>query len=155
MPSRPTLVRCREVGGLSTGSSPRSSKHIEVIQDLIKMEDEHPKPAATICYMDEEECGYLFEIVTAKGQPYKVKFDNSGFVLDTDIHFNSMTSLLDHMTTVVKVSFVPRPFPTAQDLCMSTMDVTRGRRRRPVETSGDQPSLKRSIQTSPYDQPSI
>lgn len=119
------------------------------------MEDEHPKPAATICYMDEEECGYLFEIVTAKGQPYKVKFDNSGFVLDTDIHFNSMTSLLDHMTTVVKVSFVPRPFPTAQDLCMSTMDVTRGRRRRPVETSGDQPSLKRSIQTSPYDQPSI
>jgi hypothetical protein len=138
--------------GHSTGSSPMSSNHIEVIQDLKKMEDEYPKPAAAICYMDEEEYGYLFEIVTAKGQPYKVTFDKSGFVLDTDIHFNSMTSLLDHMTTVVKVSFVPRPLSTTQDLCMSKMDVTGGRRRGPVESSGGLPSLKRSIQTSPYDQ---
>lgn len=117
------------MGGLSTGSSPRSSKHIEVIQDLIKMEDEYPKPAAAICYMDEEECGYLFEIVTAKGQPYKVTFDNSGFVLDTDIHFNSMTSLLDHMTTVVKVSLSYSTGPVHEhDGC---------NKREKEETSGD------------------
>lgn len=92
--------------GLSTGSSPTSSQHIEVIQALQKKEDEHHTPAAAICHMNEDLRGYLFEIVTAKGKTYKVTFDKSGFTLGTGVHFSTIRALLRHMSTVEHVTFV-------------------------------------------------
>ena len=146
--------------GLLTGSSPGSYKHIEVIQDLQKMEEEHPNPAAAICHMDDNDIGYLFELVTANGNSYKVTFDKYGFVLvkdvvvnnviDTALHFDTMARLLDYMSKVEKVTFVPRPSPTLQELCRSKMVKNVAgpiRRQWEMETP---PHLKHFMQSGPY-----
>ena len=98
------------------------------IEDLQRMkEGYYCNPAAAICYMDDESCGHLFKILTSDLQIYHVTFCGTGFKLETDNgeskQFSTLRSLLDHMTTVKRVTFVSRPPPRLKQLCRRAIDV--------------------------------
>ena len=122
--------------GTRYGCYTSSPQHCKVLRDLQRMNvcDGNPAAAAAVCYRDKNEPGYLFDIVTAKGNVYDVNFDSSGFNLGTvtgiigllpnrsSLHFSNIRSLLQHMNT--SVTFVTRPFPTLQELCRDTIVTT-------------------------------
>ena len=106
----------------------KSFEHREQIQDLQRMkEGYHCISAAAICYMYQDSCGHLFEIIASDYGIYYVTFCDGGFKLELDHgktkHFSTLRRLLDHMTTVEKVTFVRRPTPTLQQLCRRVIKV--------------------------------
>ena len=92
------------------------SEHLEMVNELEKMAISHRNPAAVVCFTDEYEPGYLFDILTAD-TTYMITFDASGYNLayTSGVHFATLTELLNYMST--KVTFVTRPIPTMQELC--------------------------------------
>ncbi|KAI4792909.1 hypothetical protein KUCAC02_033104 [Chaenocephalus aceratus] len=81
-------------------------------------------PAARVWDMDEGEQGYLFEIVSGKGEQYTVTFNGSGFRLGKGpgVHFSTIVDLLNHATRAIGVTFSDRPFLTLQELCRDSLD---------------------------------
>ena len=95
--------------GASCGNCEGSPQHSELIEHLRMRGESIFNPAAVLHYMDEDCSGYLFEIVTAKGNRYKVTFDTLGFTLGTSKRFSEITSVLAYVTKIENVVFVYGP----------------------------------------------
>lgn len=98
-----------------------SRERKEMIDNLQQQEAHQRNPVATVCNINDDLHGYLFEIVTAQDKVYKVTFDSSGFTLTNTtgppIRFPTMKDIIQHMITVEHMTFATRPCATLQERC--------------------------------------
>ncbi|XP_045072036.1 uncharacterized protein LOC123485190 [Coregonus clupeaformis] len=95
--------------GASYGNEVWSPHYREVIEHLRKKGPMYENPAAAIHYMDDVSLGYLFDIVTAFGNRFKVTFDTFGFTVGTRARFSDIAGVLSYISRIDRVTFVSPP----------------------------------------------